>query len=68
MNANRDRKFVSNVVFSVFAMIGTTFTCTDITTGVHASGTDSTYSTGNPGMLLDQRNSPVYALAHFQAD
>jgi hypothetical protein len=50
------------------SVIGTTFTCTDVTTGAHASATDSTYTTGNPGMLLDQRNSPVYALAHFQAD
>jgi hypothetical protein len=50
------------------SVVGTTFTCTDVTTGAHASGADSTYSTGNPGMLLDQRNSTVYALAHFQAD
>jgi sugar lactone lactonase YvrE len=50
------------------SVVGTTFTCTDVTTGAHASATDSTYATGNPGMLLDQRNSTIYALAHFQAD
>jgi hypothetical protein len=50
------------------SVVGTTFTCTDVTTGISASATDSTYSAGNPGMLLDQRNSTVYALAHFQAD
>jgi hypothetical protein len=47
---------------------GTTYTCTDVTTGVSASGTDETYWAGSPGMLLDQRNSIVYALAQFQAD
>jgi sugar lactone lactonase YvrE len=50
------------------SVVGTTFTCTDVTTGAHASATDSTYAPGNPGMLLDQRNSTIYALAHFQAD
>jgi hypothetical protein len=50
------------------SVVGTTFTCTDVTTGAHASATDSTYAPGNPGVLLDQRNSTIYALAHFQAD
>jgi len=47
---------------------GTTLTCTDVTTGVHASATDSTYTTGNPGMLVSQLTSTLYALSSFQAD
>ncbi|RSL17361.1 ASPM-SPD-2-Hydin domain-containing protein [Edaphobacter aggregans] len=47
---------------------GTTYTCTDISSGSSVSATDSLYSTGNPGILVDQRKSTVYALASFQAD
>ena len=49
-------------------VVGTAYTCTDVTTGRSVSATDSTYSTGNPGILVDQRNSTAYALANFQAD
>ena len=49
-------------------VVGTTYTCADVTTGVSASATDATYSTGAPAILVDQRNSTVYALAQFQAD
>jgi hypothetical protein len=50
------------------SVTGTTYTCTDITTGATASGTNSAYSTGNPGILIDQQYSSSYALAQFQAD
>ena len=50
------------------SVVGSTYTCTDVTTGVQASGTDTTYSTGNPGILVDQRPSTSYALAQFQGD
>jgi hypothetical protein len=49
-------------------VVGTTYTCTDVTTGVSTSATDTTYSTGSPAILVDQRNSTVYTLAQFQAD
>jgi hypothetical protein len=49
-------------------VVATTYTCTDVTTGSSRSATDSTYPTGNPGILADQRNSTVYALSQFQAD
>jgi len=49
-------------------VVGTTYTCTDVTTGVSASATDTTYSSGSPAILVDQRRSTVYALAQFQAD
>src|SRR6202011_266526 len=49
-------------------VVGTTYTCTDLTTGVSRSATDGTYSTGSPAILVDQRRSTVYALAQFQAD
>jgi hypothetical protein len=49
-------------------VVGTTYTCTDVTTGASMSATDGTYSTGNPAILVDQRRSTVYALAQFQAD
>lgn len=48
-------------------VFGTTYTCEDVTTGNFASGTDSTYSSGNPGIIVDQRSSTNYALAAFQA-
>jgi len=43
-------------------VVGTTYTCTDVTTGKSLSATDATYPTGNPGILVDQRNSTVYIL------
>jgi hypothetical protein len=49
-------------------VVGTTYTCTDLTTGHSASATDSLYSTGNPGILVDQRRSTAYELARFKAD
>jgi Abnormal spindle-like microcephaly-assoc'd, ASPM-SPD-2-Hydin len=49
-------------------VVGTTYTCTDITTGASRSATDTRYSTGTPAILVDQRNSTIYALAQFQAD
>jgi hypothetical protein len=49
-------------------VVGTTYTCTDVTTGASRSVSDATYSTGNPAILVDQRQSTVYALAQFQAD
>ncbi|HXC97539.1 MAG TPA: chitobiase/beta-hexosaminidase C-terminal domain-containing protein [Edaphobacter sp.] len=50
------------------SVVGTTYTCTDVTTGVSASGSDSTISTGSPAILIDQRTSAAYALTQFQAD
>jgi hypothetical protein len=50
------------------AVVGTTYTCTDITTGVSASGSSSANTTGNPAILVDQRTSNDYALAQLQAD
>lgn len=49
-------------------VVGTTYTCTDVTTGASKSVSDATYSAGNPAILVDQRQSTVYALAQFQAD
>lgn len=37
-----------------------TFTCTDITSGFSATGTDSTYTAGFPGMLIDQASVAVH--------
>jgi hypothetical protein len=50
--------------------VGTTITCSDITKGTSANVTDSSYwlAAGDLGILVDQRNSSVYALASFQAD
>ena len=50
--------------------VGTTITCSDITKGTSANVTDSSYwlAAGDPGIMVDQRNSSVYALASFQAD
>lgn len=50
------------------SVVGSTYTCTDVTTGLYASGTDTTYSSGSPGILVDQRPSISYALAQFQSD
>ena len=49
-------------------VIGTVYTCMDVTTGASASGSDGTYTSGSPAILVDERNSTVYALAQFQAD
>ncbi len=49
-------------------VVGNAYTCMDITTGASASGTDGTYTSGSPAILVDQRNSTVYALALFQSD
>jgi hypothetical protein len=49
-------------------VVGTTYTCADVTTGASTSTTDATYATGSPAILVDQRRSTVYALAQFQAD
>ncbi len=50
--------------------VGSTITCSDITAGTSANVTDTDYTVGNgnPGMMVDQRNSSVYALSSFQAD
>lgn len=48
--------------------VGSTYTCTDLTTGVSASGTNSSYASGNPGILVNQSYSTATALASFQAD
>jgi len=50
------------------SVVGSTYTCTDVTTGLYASGTDTTYFSGSPGILVDQRPSTSYALAQFQSD
>ena len=50
------------------SVVGTTYTCADITTGASASGSDSTISTGSPAILIDERPSTAYALTQFQAD
>lgn len=48
--------------------VGTTITCKDVTTGASASVTDSTFSSGNPGIMVDQRGPSGYGLGSFQAD
>ncbi len=50
------------------SVAGTTYTCTDVTTGAHASGTNTDFSTGVPAILVDQSQSTSYALDNFQAD
>jgi hypothetical protein len=50
------------------SVVGQAYTCTDVTTGATASGSDNNPSAGNPGVKVDQRNSTAYALASFQAD
>jgi hypothetical protein len=50
------------------SVVGSTYTRTDVTTGAHTSGTDTTYSTGNPSILVDQRPSAGYALTQFLGD
>src|SRR5579862_5087516 len=50
------------------AVVGTIYTCTDITTGASASGTNSVLNSGSPAILVDQRTSTNYALAQFKAD
>jgi hypothetical protein len=50
------------------SVTGATFTCTDVTTGATSSTSDTTYSSGSPAILVDQRPSVAYALAQFQAD
>jgi hypothetical protein len=50
------------------SVVGTTYTCTDVTTGASASGSDGTVSSGSPAILVDQRPSTAYALMQFQAD
>jgi len=50
------------------SVTGTTLTCKDVTTSTSASVTNSTYTTGDPAMLIDQTHSTVTALASFQAD
>jgi hypothetical protein len=49
-------------------VVGSTYTCTDVTTGASASGNDVSYPGGNPGILIDQVQSTLFALTHFQAD
>jgi hypothetical protein len=50
--------------------VGTTVTCQDVTKGTSANVTNSDYpyGVGDPGIMVDQRNSSVYALSSFQAD
>lgn len=48
--------------------VGTTITCTDVTTGAHASVTDTAFTGGQAGIVVDTKNSSVYALTAFQAD
>ncbi len=48
--------------------VGTTITCSDITQGTSANVTDSVFGAGSPGIMVDRRQSAVYALALFQAD
>ncbi|MDQ2832575.1 MAG: DUF6067 family protein [Acidobacteriota bacterium] len=50
------------------SVAGTTYTCTDVTTGTSASGNNTDFSSGNPAILVDQMPSNSYALAQFQAD
>ncbi len=52
------------------SVAGTTLTCLDVTTGLSASGPGLTGfpAAGNPAVMVDTRNSSVYALASFQAD
>ncbi len=48
--------------------VGTTITCKDVTKGTSASVTDSSITTGNPGIMVDQRGPSGYGLGAFQAD
>ncbi len=48
--------------------VGTTITCKDVTTGGSASVVDSSITTGNPGIMIDQRGPSGYGLGSFQAD
>jgi RHS repeat-associated protein len=48
--------------------IGGSYTCNDVTAGTSSSGSDTNYSLGSPGILIDQTISTAYALSHFQAD
>ena len=49
---------------------GSTITCTDVTTGTTDSAIDSTFSSGSPGMFINQSYAglPTYELGAFQAD
>jgi len=49
---------------------GATITCTDVTTSTSDSATDSTFSTGSPGMFINQSYAGLttYELGAFQAD
>jgi Chitobiase/beta-hexosaminidase C-terminal domain len=49
-------------------VVGTTYTCSDLTTGISASGTNSVLTSGSPAILVDERTSTNYALAQFKAD
>ncbi len=50
------------------SVVGTTYTCSDLTTGATASTNNYTFSSGSPAILVDQRPSSRYALAQFQGD
>jgi hypothetical protein len=50
------------------SVVGTTYTCSDLTTGASSSTTNSVFPSGSPAILVDQRPSTSYALAQFQAD
>ncbi len=50
------------------SVTGSTYTCTDVTTGASSSIANTTYTSGSPAILVDQRPSVAYALALFQAD
>jgi len=49
---------------------GSSITCTDVTTGTSDSATDSTFSSGSPGMFINQSYAGLttYELGAFQAD
>lgn len=54
-------------VYELSVDSGFNFTCKDVTTSAQATGSDggSTYATGKAGLVIDQRNSAIVALAKW---
>lgn len=51
-----------------FSASGTTLTCLDIETGISQTATDSTYSTGRPGFLMDNSASSALRILQWAAN
>jgi hypothetical protein len=50
------------------SVVGVTLTCKDLTTGESTSGTDSTYSFGSAGFLVDDSGDGTVAVKKFGAN